>query len=403
MVKSALMKSPPSGVATRRLTVRGSVLLQNSTHLILLLAVACPLSSSCGIWPGTKASPLLFSGTVETREIRVGSKVGGRVAEVLVTEGQDVTANQPLIRIDVSELEAQRRQLAARIQQYEARLARLEAGARPEEKAQASAATATARANLDAIRTWPRPEEVAQARAAVAASGAELSNAEAVFDRATRLSSNGDISKQEFEAAKFQRDALLARHEAEKKRLELLLNGSRAEDLRAAEERYRQAVEAEKLVRAGPRAEEISDARAQLQEAREHLEQVRIQLEEGEVKAPVAARVEVLSVRPGDLLTPNQPVARLLEKSELWVRIFVPEPQLGMIRVGQKASVRIDTFPDRAFSGVVEQVNAQGEFTPRNVQSRSERNHQVFGVKVRLDNPEGIIKSGMAADVTLNP
>ncbi len=354
-------------------------------------------------WPGAQLSTLVFSGTVETREIRVGSKVGGRVASVLVAEGQEVSAGQALIRIDVSEIESQQRQALARIEQHQARLERLERGARPEEKAQASAATAGARANLDAVRNWPRAEEIAQARASFAASDAVLSNAESVLARASQLNSNGDISKQEYEAAKSQRDSLLARHDAEKKRLELLLNGSRPEDVRAVEERYRQALEAENLVRAGPRAEEIADSRAQLREAQEVLRQLLIRIDEGEVRAPVAARVEVLSLRPGDLLAPNQPVARLLEKAELWVRIYVPEPQLGLIRVGQKASIKIDTFPERRFEGVVDQINAQGEFTPRNIQSRNERNHQVFGVKVRLDNREGIIKSGMAADVSLSP
>jgi multidrug resistance efflux pump len=128
-----------------------------------------------------------------------------------------------------------------------------------------------------------------------------------------------------------------------------------------------------------------------------------VQLAEAEVRSPAHALAEVVSVRPGDLLTPNQPVARLLELDQIWVRIYVPEPQLGQVRVGQRARVKVDTFPDRAFDGVVEQINAQGEFTPRNIQSRDERNHQVFGVKIRIDNREGVIKSGMAADVTLEP
>jgi multidrug resistance efflux pump len=362
-----------------------------------LLAIGCSRP-----WFGEGNKPLVFSGTVETREIRVGSKVGGRVAQILVVEGQQVTSGQPLVKIDISELEAQQRQVEARIAQTEARLTRLLNGARPEEKAQATAATAAARASLDAIRNWPRPEEVAQARSAVAASQAELNNAESAFARAARLHTNGDISQQEYEAARFQRDTLAARHDADTKRLELMLNGSRPEDVRAAEERYRQAQESERLVRAGARSEEIADARAQVREAKELLAQLRIQINEGEVRSPADARVEVLSLRPGDLLTPNQPVARLLETSELWIRIYVPEPQLGLVRVGQKTSVKIDTFPDRSFSGVIDQINAQGEFTPRNVQSRSERNHQVFGVKVRVDNPEGVIKSGMAADVTLS-
>jgi len=370
--------------------------IRSGTVLIIsLMAAGC---GNTGFGFGSEGT---YSGTIETREIRVGSKVGGRVAEVLVREGEEVKAGQGLVRLDVAELRAQLEQAEARVAQQEARLSRLERGARPEEKAQARAATETARANLDAVRNWPRQEEVAQARAGVAAAEAELNSAEAVYSRAERLRGTGDIAQQEYDSARYRRDNARARVEAEKKRLDLLLNGSRIEDIRAAEERFRQAQEAERLVVAGPRVEEISDARAQLKEARARVEQIRIQLTEGEVVSPANAIAEVISIRPGDLLGPNQPVARLLEKDQIWVRIYIPEPQLGRVRVGQKAGIKIDTFADRVFDGVVEQINSQGEFTPRNIQSRDERNHQVFGVKVRIDNRDGILKAGMAAEVML--
>ena len=364
---------------------------------IAAIAVSC---SGNGFGFGKK-DEAVFSGTIETREIRVGSKVGGRIEAVLVEEGQEVVAGQALVRFDVAELQAQKAQAEARVEQQQARLERLLRGARPEEKAQAGAATATAQATLDSIKTWPRPEEVEQARSAVAAAEADLNNATAAFQRVERLRASGDISQQEFDSSKFRLENVRARRDSEKKRLDLLLNGSRKEDIRAAEERFRQAQQAEKLVLAGPRTEEIADARAQLAEAQARLEQIKVQLAEGEVKASAAASVEVLSVRPGDLLTPNQTVARLLEKDQIYVRVFIPEPQLGLVKVGQKAKIKVDTFNDRLFDGVIEQINSQGEFTPRNVQSRDERNHQVFGVKVRIDNREGKLKPGMAADVTL--
>jgi len=368
-----------------------------------VLAAAAIFYVSCanGGFGFRREDPLLFSGTIETREIRVGSKVGGRVTNVLVLEGQEAQAGQTIVRFDVAGVEAQRLQAEARIAQQQARLERLERGARPEERAQARAATETARANLEAVRNWPRPEEIEQARASLAAAEADLNNAEVSFQRASKLYSTDDASRQEFDAAKFRLDNARARRDAEKKRLDLLLNGSRKEDIRAAEERFRQAQEAERMVIAGPRAEEIADARAQLAEAKARLEEIKVQIAEGEVKSPASAVVEVLPVRPGDLVTPNQTIARLLEKDQIYIRVYVPEPQLGLIKVGQKAKIKVDTFADRAFEGVIEQINTQGEFTPRNVQSRNERNHLVFGVKVRIDNREGLLKPGMAADVTI--
>lgn len=348
--------------------------------------------------------PQVFSGTIETREIRVGSKVGGRVSEVLVREGQTVEPEQALVRFEVAELGTQRAQAEARIGQQQARLDRLLRGARPEEIAQAAAAAATAQAAYDAIRNGPRPEEIAQARAALAAAEADVSNAEVTFARTQRLYDTGDISQQEFDAAKYRLENIRAQRNARQKQLDLLLKGSRAEDIRAAQERLRQAQEAERLVRAGPRPEEIADARAQLAEARARLSQIGVQLAEGEVKAPARAVIESVSVRPGDLVAPNQPVAKLLESDQIWVRIYVPEPMLSEIRVGQRASLRVDSVAGagaQAFAGTIEQINSQGEFTPRNVQSRDERNHQVFGVRVKIDNRDGKLKSGMAADVTL--
>jgi HlyD family secretion protein len=368
-----------------------------------ILACAAIFYTSCsnGGFGFRKEDPLLFSGTIETREIRVGSKVGGRVAEVLALEGQEAKAGQTIVRFDIAGIEAQRSQAEAKIAQQTAKLERLQRGSRPEEKAQASAATETARANLEAVRNWPRPEEIEQGRASVAAAEADENNAEVSFQRASKLYSTNDTSRQEFDGAKFRLDNARARRDAEKKRLDLLLNGSRKEDIRAAEERLRQAQQAEKLVIAGPRAEEIADARAQLAEAKARLEEIKVQVAEGEVKSPANAIVEVLSVRPGDLITPNQIIARLLEKDQMYIRIYAPEPQLGLIKVGQRAKIKIDTFTDRSFDGVIEQINSQGEFTPRNVQSRNERNHLVFGVKVRIDSREGLLKPGMTAEVTL--
>lgn len=376
-------------------------LLRTMISATMLGAVTICISCSGNGFGFGKKQEAVFSGTIETREIRVGSKVGGRVEAVLVEEGQQVTAGQPIVKFDVAELQTQKEQAEARIEQQQARLERLLHGARPEEKAQAKAATETARASLEAVKTWPRPEEVEQARASLAAAEADLNNANVAFQRTEQLRASGDISQQEYDSAKFRLQNLRARRDAEKKRLDLLLNGSRKEDIRAAEEKFRQAQEAERLVLAGPRAEEIADARAQLAEAQARLEQIKVQLEEGEVKSSAAATVEVLSVRPGDLLTPNQTVARLLEKDQIFVRVFIPEPQLGTVKVGQKAKIKVDSFSDQLFDGVVEQINSQGEFTPRNVQSRDERNHQVFGVKIHIDNREGKLKPGMAADVTL--
>ena len=102
-------------------------------------------------------------------------------------------------------------------------------------------------------------------------------------------------------------------------------------------------------------------------------------------------------------MAPNTPVATLLERDQIYVRIYIPETQLGHVQLGQKAEIRVDSFPKAVFEGVVEQINQQAEFLPRNVQTREERVHQVFGVKVRINETSGKIRAGMAADVKLKP
>ncbi len=111
--------------------------------------------------------------------------------------------------------------------------------------------------------------------------------------------------------------------------------------------------------------------------------------------------MEVLDVRPGDLVAPNTPIATLLEADQIYIRIYIPETEIGHVKVGQKADVRVDSFPNKVFEGQVEQINQQAEFLPRNVQTREERVHQVFGVKVRIIDPAGQVLAGMAADVKL--
>jgi multidrug resistance efflux pump len=105
-------------------------------------------------------------------------------------------------------------------------------------------------------------------------------------------------------------------------------------------------------------------------------------------------------VKVGDVLAPNQALATLLLTNHLWVRVFVPEPWMGHIQLGESVAVKVDSDPGKTYSGVVEQMARSAEFTPRNVQTVGERIKQVFGIKVRLDNQEGKLRAGMAADVT---
>jgi len=145
----------------------------------------------------------------------------------------------------------------------------------------------------------------------------------------------------------------------------------------------------------------LEASQMKINQARAQLADIEAQLAEMQVVAPSDCVVEVLSVKVGDILVPpfNQEVATLLLPEHLWVRVYVPEPWLGKIKIGDQVRVRVDSFPGKDFPGVVEQVNRQAEFTPRNVQTVEDRIRQVFGVKIRLPNNDDRLRAGMSADV----
>jgi HlyD family secretion protein len=149
------------------------------------------------------------------------------------------------------------------------------------------------------------------------------------------------------------------------------------------------------------RSQEKSVEAAQMRvlQARAQLADIDAQLKEMQVVAPADSVLEVLSVKVGDVLPPNGEVATLLLPQHLWVRVYVPEPWLGKIKLGETVNVRVDSFPGHDFHGVVEQINRQAEFTPRNVQTVADRIKQVFGVKIRLPTDDDRLRAGMSADV----
>ena len=143
----------------------------------------------------------------------------------------------------------------------------------------------------------------------------------------------------------------------------------------------------------------VAAAKMRVAQARAQLADIDAQLAEMQVIAPADSILEVLSVKVGDVLPPNREAATLLLTGHLWVRVYVPESWLGLIKLGEHVRVRVDSFRGKDFDGVVEQINRQAEFPPRNVQTVADRIKQVFGVKVRLPSDDDRLRAGMAADV----
>ena len=351
-------------------------------------------------WSSARAT-LEYAGTVETREIQVGSKIGGRVVAVPVEEGKAVKAGTVLVRFECEELKAQREQAVAAADQAKAALDRMLRGNRPEEIVQADAVAKAQQAALDAAKNGPRAQEIEQAQADYAAAMADAANADAFYKRMQKLVVKDVISRQDFENAQNKRDSSEQRAESLRQRLDLLKAGTRVEDLHAAQAKAMQADAAATLARKGFRAEDIAAARGLLTQTQARVAEFDARLKEAELAAAADALVEVVGVRSGDLIPPGRIVVTLLEPSQLWVKVYIPETEIARVRVGQQAKVRIDGFSGREFTGNIEQIASQAEFLPRNVETREDRDHQVFAVKVHVDNPSGTLNSGMSATVNL--
>ena len=300
-------------------------------YFLSLSFLALSLLSACR--PTTPS----VSGTIEVDEVRLASRYGGRVLKLSAQEGDALTNNQLLAELEANELQANRDHAAAQFAEAEA---------------------------------GPRKEEIAAAKAQWESQSTDTEFARAEAKRAEELFAAKTISASE-------RDQLVARANS--------LEKSAA----VAKSQY-------DLLLAGTRAEQLAAARAQLAALDAQLREMRI-------TAPGYCVLETLNVKVGDVLAPNQQLATLLLTNHIWVRAFVPEPWLGHITLGQRLNVRVDSFRGQDFSGTVEQIARAAEFTPRNVQTVDERVKQVFGVKVRLENSANALRAGMAADVFFQP
>ncbi len=221
-------------------------------------------------------------------------------------------------------------------------------------------------AQLAELEKGPRAEEIEAAKHDWESQAAQLEFARADAKRAQDLLQTRTISPSEAQRSAANASAL-------------------EKTAAAAQQRY-------EVLREGTRPERLAQARAQLEE-------IDAQYREMQIVAPSDSVLEILSVKIGDVLAPNREVATLILPSYLWVRVYVPQPWLGSIKLGDDVRVRVDSFHKEEFRGVVEQINRQAEFTPRNVQTVEDRIRQVFGVKIRLENREDKLRAGMSADV----
>ena len=322
-----------------------------------LLAVAFAVSSGCR--HEAAAGPPRASGYVEATEVKVASKVPGRVAEVRVVEGARVTANQVLVTLQTTDTDLAITRAQAQRAQAVAQLRLLQAGTRPEDIQQAEAQVAAA---------------VADKRAA----DADLGNAKDDEARYAQLLRNRAGSQKQAD------DAASRRQLAEAK-------------ARAADDRARAAAATLARLKAGPRPEEIEAARAQVAGADAQIATLEHDRAEATVAAPSDGVVTSRLVEPGELVAVGTPLIVVIDLDHAWADAYVEEPLVPSLKIDEAATVITDA--GNRLAGRIAFISPQAEFTPRNVQTASERAKLVYRVKVTVDNRQGVLKPGMPVEV----
>lgn len=297
------------------------------------------------------ATHLTLYGNVDIRQVQLGFRVSGRLAEALAEEGDAVAAGDLLARLDAGPLEDALRAAQAQADSLSAALEKLEAG--------------------------PRAAEIAQARAVHAERLADLRNAGQALERAATLQPRGTVSQAGLDQARSARDMAAARADSALEALHLLEDGARAEDIAAA--------------------------RANLQAAEANLSAARTARDDAELRAPSDGIVLSRVREPGSILSQGEVVYVLSLAQPVLVRSYVSGPDLGRVHPGMAVEIVTDTAPDRPYRGTVGFISPVAEFTPRAVETPELRTGLVYRLRITIADPDDGLRQGMPVTVRLFP
>ena len=302
------------------------------------------------------------SGHVEADDVQLAAEVGGRVLELTIAEGDRVTAGQVIARLDARDAALAIARLRADRAQADAQLRLLQAGSRPEDVRQADA-------------------QVTAAETDIGAAQAELVNAQADLDRYESLLKANAGSRKARDDAQARRDVARDR-----------LAGTR--------QRARVAAEGAARVKAGARREEIEAARARVAVVDAQIEASQKAVDDAVVMAPGAGMITSKLVNVGEIVAPRAPLAVMTDLDHAWGEVFVDEPLVPRLVLGQAATLFTDAGGE-GLPGKVTFISPKAEFTPRNVQTAEERSRLVYRIKVTVDNSKGVLKPGMPVEAEL--
>jgi len=344
---------------------------------------------------------MVLSGTIESDPYHAGSRIGGRIAEVMVDEGARVSEGDVLFRLETDTLEAERDRLEAMVQEAEAAYEVIAAGAKPEDIARARSEAEALRQAWRLAQEGPLPSEIAALENQAESFEAAWRNARDAAERMQNLFEEGAVSERENVAAKEASEAALNQWQAALEQLDAARSRPREQEIAAAEARYNAAMNAVRSLESGPTTEQLAAAMARVQTAGEALDRIDVEMSEATVTAPADGVVSSFDLAPGDFVAPGQSTCDIVDMENLKLVVYVPENRLGFVHEGDEVPFIVDSYADRTFTGTVRNVAAEAEFTPRNVQVVEERVSQVFAVEISIVNTDRSLRPGMAADVTI--
>lgn len=357
-----------------------------------------------------------LSGRIEGYETDVGTTVSGRVETITVREGESVKANQLIAQLDDDELQARLQGMQARLKstQQQVNQARSQIEviqsniretqlSRQQAQDNSQGSIEQAQANLEAATA-----QLEQAQAQTQEAQAQLKLAKADRDRFQRLWEQGVVPKQRYDQAQTEWESLQATVQARQS----AVNAAQRQ-VNAAQGEFRQA----KTSNINPEifTERLQGLRQQLEQARSRLEasqadvanaqanqdQIKAQLDDLDVTSPIDGVVLDRIAEPGEVLSSGKIILTVINLDNVYLRGYIPEGQIGDIRVGQSAKVYLDSNPDQPLEATVSSIDSQASFTPENIYFKRDRVKQVFGLKLSIDNPQGFAKPGMPADAEI--
>src|SRR5881296_58423 len=362
-------------------------LLRLAAGIVLLAAVGISILYFAADRPNHDV--LRASGTIEATNVDVSFQIAGQITEVLVTEGQFVKTAEVLARLAaeehneyVNQIKASLDVVTSQVRQQEIAVAlRKEilesqiAQARGQVEALASAA--------ERQRVGSRPQEIRVAEAELAQAEAILTQRRADFRRVADLSKAGVMPQQQFDAAQAQLSAAETNRDAAAERLALVREGARREDVTEAEARVKTAQAGVGIAEAGSKEvdiqrEALEAARARQRELRAQLEAAKTQLAHAEIRSPLDGVVLSKNVESGEVVNAATPVVTIANIDQLWMNIYVPETQTGLVKLDEPVDINVDSFPGETFKGKVTFVSSKSEFTPKTILTPEERVKLVY-------------------------